>query len=94
MPFVGITPPAGGLPPERRVERDNRVNRVQRVDGVERETDEAELSSVERAHRDEPAQEAATEEGREDRQAHDAAPTYTPDATPRARRLPKIDLEG
>lgn len=94
MPFVGITPPAGGLPPERRVERDKRIKRVQRVDGVEREVDEAELSSVERAHRDEPVQEAATEEGRDDRQAHNAAPTYTPDATKPAKRRPRIDLEG
>lgn len=94
MPFVGITPPAGGLPPERRVERDRRVRRVERTGVVEREVDEADLSSVEKVHADEAAQPVATEESLEDRQSHGTAPTYQPDAQPHVDRPPRIDLKG
>ncbi|GAB4548716.1 MAG: hypothetical protein Tsb0013_09470 [Phycisphaerales bacterium] len=95
MPFVGITPPSGGVPPERRAERDRKVRRVERVAGVERPVDEAELSSVERAHRADPVQEAATEEGSEDRASHNTSFTYAPGHPgPRPVEPRRIDVEG
>ena len=96
MPFVGITPPAGGIPPERRTERERKVRRVQQIAGVERPVDEAELSSVERAHRDGAIQGETSEEGHEDRQTHDAAPTYQPAGSTLEASPPpkKIDIEG
>ena len=95
MPFVGITPPSGGIPPERRTERDRKVRRVDRATNVERPTDEAELTSVERASRDDAVQDGTTEEGREDRAAHNTSYTYAPGRTPtKPMRKSNIDIKG
>ena len=95
MPFVGITPPAGGIPPERRTERDRKVRRVDRGAEVERPADEAQLSSVERTNRSDEVQDATSEEGREDRTAHNTSYSYAPGRTPtKPMRKSNIDIKG
>lgn len=96
MPFVGITPPFNGMPPERRVEREKRVRRVDRGSAVQRESDEAELTSVEQTTPAEAVQDDASEEGREDRAAHGSTPVYKPGPRREPPEEPprKIDLKG
>lgn len=92
MPFVGITPPNGGRPPER--PRNLTRKRVaEPVEQTGRPADEAELSSVEQVDAPEHVQDAASEEGHEDRTQHGM---YNP--RPTAQERPKkgtsIDIKG
>lgn len=92
MPFVGITPPAGGRPLGRPKSL-TRARKAQRTEQAGRPADEAELTSVEQVDASERVQDAASEEGHEDRTQHGMYNPHAVRAKPQADR-PSIDIKG